>query len=331
MSTKSMKAIIATSAGGPEVLKMLEMPSPVLSPKQLLVDVKATAVNRVDTLQRNGSYPVPLGESEILGLEIAGTVEKLGDEVTGFKRGDAVFGLIGSGGYAEQAVIDYRMAIPIPYGWSFEQAAAVPEVCFTAGETLFTTGGLTKRETVLIHAGGSGVGTTGTQMAHQIGARVFVTASSREKIEMSKALGCAGGINYKETDFAEEIMQLTGGEGVDLVQDFVGAPYLERNLSILKPLGRLMVVGQMGGAIGELNLGLVMRKRLRILGFVMRSLPIEDKILITERFANRWLPLLEEGKIRVVIDAIMPLSQVCQAHQYMESNQNFGKIVLRVH
>ena len=270
-----MKAIIATGDGGPEVLRLGEIPSLTPSPAQLLVNVKATAVNRVDTIQRKGAYPVPPGESAILGLEIAGTIEGMGDETTGFMPGDRVFGLIGSGGYAEQAVIDYRMAMPIPDGWSFEQAAAIPEVFFTASETLFTFGGLSTGETVLIHAGGSGVGTTGTQMAHQMGARVFITAGSAEKLERSKALGCTEGINYKEADFAEEVMQLTDGEGVDVVQDFIGAPYLERNLSILKPRGRLVVVGLMGGGIGEIDLGLVLRKRLQIFGSVMRSLPIE--------------------------------------------------------
>ncbi len=325
-----MKAIIATESGGPEVLKLEEFPTPSPNPTQLLVNVKAAGVNRVDTIQRKGSYPMPPGESEILGLEIAGTVERVGENATGFKPGDRVFGLIGSGGYAEQAVIDYRMAMPIPDGWSFEQAAAVPEVFFTASETLFTFGKLSAGETVLIHAGGSGVGTTGTQMAHQIGARVFITAGSAEKIERSKALGCTEGINYKEADFADEIMRLTDGEGVDVVQDFIGAPYLKRNLAILKPRGRLVVVGLMGGSAGEIDMGIILRNRLQIFGSVMRALPLDDKIRITERFIDRWLPLLKEGKIKAIIDTVMPLSQAREAHEYMESNRNFGKILLKV-
>ena len=208
-----MQGIIRTGDGGPEVLKLGEVPAPTPGPTQLLIDVKATALNRADTIQRQGGYPPPPGESEILGLELAGVVAAWGTEVEGFERGDRVFGLVGGGAYAEQAVIDYRMAMPIPDDWSFEKAAAVTEVFFTANETLFTLGGLSAGESVLIHAGGSGVGTAGTQMAHHAGARVFITAGSAEKIERSKQLGCTEGINYKEQDFAEEIMRLTDGEG----------------------------------------------------------------------------------------------------------------------
>lgn len=325
-----MKAIIKTGDGGPEVLRLSEVPAPIPGRNQLLVNVKATALNRLDVLQRSGLYHAPSGESEILGLEIAGIVEAIGAEVPGFSRGDRVFGLIGGGGYAEKATIDYRMAIPLPGGWSFEQAAAIPEVFFTANETLFTLGRLSQNETVLIHAGGSGVGTAGTQMAHQIGARVFITAGSEDKIEKSKALGCTEGINYNACNFAEEILRLTKGEGVDVVQDFVGAPYLERNLSILKTRGRLLIVGLMGGTTAVTNLGYILRKRLQIYGSVMRSLPVEEKIQITERFVNRWLPLLKEGRIKPVIDTVMPLSQAGGAHQYMENNKNFGKIILRI-
>ena len=325
-----MKAIIRTGDGGPEVLKLGEIPAPTPGPTQLLIKVRATALNRADTIQRQGGYPPPPGEPETLGLELAGVVETMGDEVIGFTQGDHVFGLVGGGGYAQQAVIDYRMAMPIPEGWSFEHAAAVTEVFFTANETLFTLGGLCAGETVLIHAGGSGVGTAGTQMAHHAGARVFITAGSAEKIEGCKILGCTEGINYKECDFAEEIMRLTDGKGVDVVQDFIGAPYWERNLSILKPRGRLVIVGLMGGSVGQLELGPILRKRLQLFGSVMRPLPLEAKIRITQRFVSRWLPLLEDGKIKPVIDTVFPLSEVREAHEYMEANKNFGKIILTV-
>jgi putative PIG3 family NAD(P)H quinone oxidoreductase len=325
-----MKAIIRTADGGPEVLKLAEVPDPTPGPTQLLVEVKATALNRADLLQRRGLYPPPPGESEILGLEIAGIVKATGDAVEGFAPGDRVFGLVGGGGYAELCLIDYRMAMSIPDNWSFEQAAAVPEVFFTANETLFTIGGLSAGETALIHAGGGGVGTAGVQMAHHAGARVFITAGSAEKIRKSKQLGCTEGVNYKEQDFADEILRLTNGEGVDLIQDFIGAAYLKRNLSILKPRGRLVVVGLMGGAIGEIDLSQILRKRLQIFGSVMRPLPLEEKIRITQRFVNRWLPPLRDSKIRSVIDCVTPLSEARQAHEYMESNRNFGKIILKV-
>ena len=325
-----MKAIIRTADGGPEVLQLAEFPDPAPASTQLFVEVKATALNRADTLQRKGLYPPPPGESEILGLEIAGIVRAVGSETQGFAPGDHVFGLVGGGGYAELCLIDYRMAMRIPDGWSFIQAAAVPEVFFTANETLFTIGGLRAGETVLIHAGGSGVGTAGTQMAHQAGATVFITAGSAEKIQKSTQLGATAGINYKEQDFAAEILRLTDGKGVDLVQDFIGATYLKRNLSILKQRGRLVIVGLMGGGTGEIDLGLVLRKRLQIFGSVMRSQSLEEKIGITQRFVDRWLPLLREGKIQPVIDCVMPLAEARRAHEHMESNRNFGKIVLLV-
>ena len=249
----TMRAIVQHHAGNPDVLKLGEIPPPVPSPTQVLVDVKATALNRADTLQRGGFYPPPEGESEILGLELAGVVTQVGDQVEGIAVRDRIFGLIGSGGYAEQAVIDYRLAMPIPEGWTFAQAAAVTEVFFTANETLFTRGQLADGETVLIHAGGSGVGSAGIQLAYQAGATVLVTAGSEQKIERTKALGATAGINYKKHDFAEQIWRLTENQGVNLVQDFIGAGYLSRNLLILKFEGRLVVVGLLSVAIARID------------------------------------------------------------------------------
>ena len=326
-----MKAIIRTGDGGPEVLQLAEVPSPTPTATQILVDVHATALNRADTIQRRGGYPPPPGESDIIGLEIAGTVSAIGDAVeSGISEGDRVFGLVGGGGYAEQAVIDYRMAMPIPDGWSFEQAAAVPEVFFTANENIFTLGKLSAGETILIHAGGSGVGSAGVQISRHAGATVFVTAGTPEKIDGCKALGAAEGINYKTTDFVTEIQHLTDGQGVDVVLDFIGAPYFERNLSILKTKGRLLQVGLIGGSSTEINLNTVMRNRLQIIGSVMRPQSIEEKIAITERFIDRWLPELERGVLQPIIDTVFPLAQAAQAHEYMEANRNFGKILLKV-
>ena len=326
-----MKAIIRTGDGGPEVLQLAEVSSPIPAATQLLVDVHATALNRADLIQRRGGYPPPPGESEILGLEIAGTVSAIGDAVeNGVSKGDRVFGLVGGGGYAEQAVIDYRMAMPIPDGWSFEEAAAVPEVFFTANENIFTLGKLSAGETILIHAGGSGVGSTGIQIARHAGATVFVTAGTPEKIDKCKALGAVEGINYKTTDFVTEIQRLTDGQGVDVVLDFIGAPYLDRNLSILKTKGRLLQVGLIGGATTEINLGTVMRNRLQIIGSVMRPQSIDEKIAITQRFLERWFPELKRGVLQPIIDTVFPLAQTQQAHEYMEANRNFGKILLKV-
>ena len=325
-----MKAVIRTGDGGTDVLKIKEIPPPQPTETQLLVDVKATALNRADLIQRRGGYPPPPGESEILGLEIAGTVSGIGENVTAFNIGDRVFGLVGGGGYAEKAVIDHRMAIPIPSDWSFEEATAVPEVFFTANENIFTLGKLTKRETILIHAGGSGVGSAGIQIAHHAGAKVFVTAGTTEKINKCIELGAKAGINYKETDFTDEISRLTNGDGVDVVLDFIGAKYLQPNLNILKTKGRLLQVGLMSGSETDINLGIVMRKRLKIIGSVMRPQSLEEKIAITQRFVERWLPELKAGTLRPIIDTVFTLEQVQEAHEYMEANRNFGKILLKI-
>ena len=325
-----MKAVIRTGDGGTDVLKIKEIPPPQPTETQLLVDVKATALNRADLIQRRGEYPPPPGESEILGLEIAGTVSGIGENVTAFNIGDRVFGLVGGGGYAEKAVIDHRMAIPIPSDWSFEEATAVPEVFFTANENIFTLGKLTKRETILIHAGGSGVGSAGIQIAHHAGAKVFVTAGTTEKINKCIELGAKAGINYKETDFTDEISRLTNGDGVDVVLDFIGAKYLQPNLNILKTKGRLLQVGLMSGSETDINLGIVMRKRLKIIGSVMRPQSLEEKIAITQRFVERWLPELKAGTLRPIIDTVFTLEQVQEAHEYMEANRNFGKILLKI-
>ena len=268
-----MRAITFATPGGPEVLRLTTVPDLVPTPEQVLVRVRATALNRADTMQRTGNYPPPAGESDILGLELAGEVEAVGAAVKGIAPGDRVFGLVGSGGYAEKAVIDARMAIPMPAGWSFAQAAAVPEVFFTAQETLFTLGGLKEGETVLIHAAASGVGTAGIQMARETGARILVTAGSTEKMQRCIELGATAGCNYKERDFADWVKEVTKGQGVDLIEDFIGAAYWDQNLRCLKTGGRLVLVGLMGGAKVEANLGLLMTKRLQVFGSVLRSRP----------------------------------------------------------
>lgn len=325
-----MQAITCAAPGGPEVLQLSTVPDPTPTAEQLLVRVRATALNRADTLQRKGAYPPPPGESDILGLELAGEVEIVGSAVRGVQPGDRVFGLVGGGGYAEKAVIDARMAMLIPQGWSFTEAAAVPEVFFTAQETIFTLGNLQPGETILIHAAASGVGTAGIQMARQVGARVLITAGSAEKIQRCIELGADAGCNYKERDFAEWIQEVTHKQGVDLIEDFIGAGYWERNLKSLKTCGRLVLVGAMGGTKIETNLMLLMSKRLQIFGSVLRARPLVEKIEVTQRFRERWLPLLAAGRLKPIIDTVFPLAQAADAHRYMEENRNFGKIILEV-
>ena len=325
-----MQAVVFDEPGGPEVLKVGQVADPVPGGDQLLVRVRATALNRADTLQRQGLYPPPPGESDVLGLELAGEVEAVGSAVRNVHVGDRVFGLVGGGGYAEKAVLDARMAMPIPSGWSFAEAAAVPEVFFTAQETLFTLAQLRAGETVLIHAGASGVGTAGIQMARETGANVLVTAGSAEKVARCIELGAAAGCNYKERGFADWVQDRTDGRGVDVIEDFIGAAYWDDNLKSLAPGGRLVLVGFMGGTKAETNLGLILMKRLRILGSVLRSRPLADKIDITRRFLADWLPLLEAGRIEPIIDRSFRLHEAADAHRYMEANKNVGKIILDV-
>ena len=324
-----MRAVVITEPGGPEVLKVQEVPNPLPGADDVLVDVKASALNRADTLQRQGGYPAPPGiPSDIMGLEFSGVVLETGKNVTDLAEGDRVFGLLGGGGYASQVVTHSRMAMRIPDNLDFEQAAAVPEVFFTAYDALFNHCELAMGESVLIHAAGSGVGTAAVQMAHHAGAFVFGTAGSEDKLGRAAELGMDVGINYREQDFSEVVRQHTGGAGVDALLDVIGADYWARNLASLALRGRLVLVGSMGGSSLQADLRTVMFKRLRIHGTVLRSRPIEEKIAVTNQFKRHVLPLIASGAIKPVVDRVFPLHEADEAHRYMESNANFGKIIL---
>lgn len=321
-----MLAVIFNNFGGPDVLSIKETADPSPGPEQLLVRVKACALNRADLLQRRGKYPPPPGESTILGLEIAGEVVKKGSKTSSeFNIGDRVFGLVGGGAYAEYCLIDHRVAMAIPKELSFIDAAAIAEAFLTASEALFTLGELKQNESVLIHAGGSGVGSAAIQLAKQIGAYIFTTVSSPEKMAKVKELGADVIINYKTTDFAAEIQNK---QQIDVIIDFVGANYLERHLSILNTQGRLICVGLMGGTKTEINLEPILHKRLQIKGLRMRTRSLSDKRIFTEQFVQTWLPLFSTGKIRPMIDRIFSFHDAQKAHAYMESNANVGKIIL---
>ena len=323
-----MRQVTIPAYGGPEVLTMVGAPEPEAGPGELLVRVRAAGVNRADCLQRAGSYPMPPGLGNVPGLEIAGEVVDAGAGVESFAPGDRVFGLVAQGGYAEHAVLDAGLTVPLPDGWSFAEGAAVIEVYCTANETVFELGGLDRGQTLLVHAGASGVGTAAVQMAKHAGATVYFTAGSRGKIDRVLDLGADHGILYKTEDFVEEVLRITRGEGVDVVEDFIGADYLARNLAILKPTGTLLLVGLMGGQVAPFDLGGMLRKRLSIRGFTLRAQPVENKRSIVGRFRARWLPLLAAGAIRPVIDEVVPFAQVRRAHEKMEANTNFGKIIL---
>ncbi|MDQ0190775.1 NAD(P)H-quinone oxidoreductase [Alicyclobacillus cycloheptanicus] len=326
-----MKAVVMDGFGGPEVLSIGEAPDPVIGEHDLLVRVKATALNRADLLQRMGGYPPPPGASEILGLEMAGEVVHVGPGVPGWKRGDRVFALLPGGGYAELAAVPAAMAMRIPDNLSYEQAAAIPEVFLTAYLNLFELAHLQAGDTVLVHAGASGVGTAAIQLIREAGATSMVTAGSPEKLNRCVQLGASAGWNYKQGPFAPWIQERTKGRGVDIILDFIGAPYFEQNLQSLAVDGRLVIIGTMGGVkVDQLNLGFLLRNRLQVIGTALRSRSPETKAQLTKKFAAFALERFADGRLQPVIDKVFDWTEAAAAHAYMESNANTGKIVLRV-
>jgi putative PIG3 family NAD(P)H quinone oxidoreductase len=276
-----------------------------------------------------GKYPGDTGTKKILGLEMAGVVEQAGSDCNGWKIGDRIFGLLPAGGYAEYAVIPGEMAMRIPDNLSFEQAASIPEVFLTAYQTLFWQGELKEGESVLIHAGASGVGTAAIQLAKHIGARVIVTAGSDEKLAVCRSLGADTAINYKRSSFDQEVRKVTGEQGVHVILDFVGASYWEQNLSSLAVDGRLVLISSLGGSrVDNVNLAAIYAKRITIIGTLLSPRSLAYKIQLTREFVRDVLPLFEEGKVKPVIDRIYPLEEVGEAHRRMEENKNIGKLVL---
>lgn len=333
-----MRAIVIEAFGGPEQLKLADVPTPSLGPNQVRLEVHATALNRADLLQRRGLYPPPPGESELLGLECAGVVEALGPGVTRCRIGDRVMALLPGGGYAEQAVIHEEMAIPIPEALSFEAAAAIPEAFLTAYEGLFSLGQLKAGDSVLIHAAAGGVGSAAVQLAKRAGAQVIACVGSDEKIPRVKQLGADHVINYKTQDFAARIPELLQASasagasrgGVQVVMDFVGGSYWEKHAKVLAVGGRCVVIGILGGAKAEVNLGLLLMKRHQILGLVMRSRPLQEKIELTQRFIQHTLSDFSTGNLVPVIDKIFPIENAGAAHEYLESNAAQGKVILKL-
>jgi tumor protein p53-inducible protein 3 len=323
-----MRAILIKKFGGPEELMIAEIPQPVSGPEQLLVRVKACALNRADLLQRRGKYPPPAGESDIPGMEISGEVAAVGANVSRFKLDDKVFGLVGSGAYAEYCLLDEEMAMRVPEHLDFFEAAAIPEAFMTAMEAVFTLGQLQAEETILIHAGASGVGSAAIQMARSIGARVIATTGSQDKYPDIIRFGADEIINYKKDNFATEVMKLTNDAGVNVIIDFVGADYMPRHLEILQTSGRLSLLGLMGGTTAEIDLRQIQRKRLQIMGLAMRSRPLSEKRAVTRAFAETWLPLFTKGSLYPVIDSVFFFTDAQQAHERMEKNLNIGKIIL---
>lgn len=308
-----------------------ESDEPIMGDDELLVSVQATALNRADLLQKRGLYPPPKGASDIMGLEMAGVVEKAGKNTTGFKPGDRVCALLPGGGYAERVTIPADMAIRIPDHFSFVQAAAIPEVFLTAYLNLFWLGGLRKDHTVLIHAGASGVGTAAIQLVREAGGTSIVTAGSEEKRRTCLDLGASLAIDYKEGPFKPKIKEATDGQGVNIILDFIGAPYWEQNLSCLAIDGRLIIIGTMGGSkVPEFNLGQLLSRRLQVIGTALRSRSVKDKIALTKEFVEFAMPRFADGRMKPIIDSVWDLEQIQEAHTYMENNKNTGKIVIQI-
>ncbi len=325
-----MQAILIERAGGPEVLKWAVTDDPVPGPDEILVRVRSTALNRADVLQRRGLYPAPPGaRSDIPGLEFAGLVERAAEVGESPAVGDRVMGILAGAGHAEKIVTHPCLALPIPEKLSWTQAAAVPEVFLTAFDALRQLN-LSPGQRLLIHAVASGVGTAALQLAKHAGLEVFGTAGSPEKLKLASRLGLDHPIHYPSQDFAEAVSTATRGGGVDAIIDFVGASYWRRNLNSLALRGRLILVGTLGGVQAETDLGTLLRKRLTVIGTVLRSRSLAEKAELTQDFRKHALPLLANGQIQPVIDRVLSLPQAAEAHKVMESNQNAGKIVLEV-
>lgn len=304
---------------------------PSYTENEVLVKVKATTLNRADLLQKQGLYPPPEGASSILGLDMSGVIEDVGANVSGLKKGDRVYALLPGGGYAEYVSIPADMAIPIPENLSFEDAAAIPEVYLTAYLNIFWLGQLKKDQTVLIHAGASGVGTAAIQLAREIGSKIIVTAGTEEKRQLCLSLGAHVAIDYKDGPFAPIVEEATNGEGVDLIFDFIGAPYWEQNMDSLAANGKLILFDAMGGSnVENMNLDNLLVKQLQVLSTALRSQPLEKKIALTKEFKDFTFSKFEKGSLEPVIDSIWDWTEANEAHMRMEENKNAGKIVLRV-
>ncbi len=325
-----MKAIVVDTETPGRPVRWTEIPDPGMGPREVLVEVHATAVNRADLLQRAGGYPPPPGAPETLGLEMAGIVAEAGGEVDRARPGDRVCALLAGGGCAERAAVDERLLIPVPEGWDFARAAAVPEVFLTAYLNLFEEAGLQPRETVLVHGGASGVGTAAIQLARHQGCRVLATAGTEAKRDLCRRLGAELAVDYRN-GFRDAVADHLGSAGgVDVILDVAGASHLADNLECLGLKGRLVLLSLLGGARVELDLSLVLRKRLRVMGSLLRARPVEEKAHIISRFRTRFLEALVRGLVEPVIDRVLPIEETEAAHAVLERNENLGKVILQV-
>lgn len=330
MAASTMKQVEISGPGGPEVLNLVDGPLPDPGTGEVLIKVYAAGVNRPDVFQRQGKYNPPAGASPIPGLEVAGEIVKLGTGVTEFGLGDRVCALVSGGGYAEFCVAPVPQVLPIPTGLTFIEASGIPENYFTVWTNVFDRGQLQKGETILIHGGSSGIGTTAIQLCHQFGARIISTAGNDEKCGVCKSLGADHVINYKTQDFEAETKAITGGKGANVILDMVGGNYIQKNINCLALEGRLIQIAFLQSSINQLDLMAVMTKRLTITGSTLRPRTVEQKGEIARALSKEIWPLFNDKKIKVLVDTVLPLSRASDAHALMESSTHIGKIVLEV-
>ena len=325
-----MRAVVIREPGGPEVLTVADVPDPTPGPGEVLIAVVAAGINRADLLQREGGYKPPEGASPILGLECSGRIAAVGPDVEGFAVGDEVCALLSGGGYAEQVVVPAGQVLPRPDGVSLVDAAGFPEAVCTVWSNVFMLANLRPDESLLVHGGASGIGTTAIQLGAALGARVLATVGSAAKAERCRELGAHVAINYREEDFVEVAREYTDGDGVDVILDIIGADYLSRNVNALAIHGRLVVIGMMSGGRAELDLRTLLAKRAAILATALRSRPLDEKAAIVASVAENVWPLVADRHVRSIVDRVLPLDQVAEAHRVVAASEHVGKVLLSV-
>ena len=325
-----MKAITLPEPGGPDALVLDEVPDPLPRPGEVVVEVVAAGVNRADVMQRQGFYDPPPGSSAYPGLEVSGRIAQLGEGVEDWSVGAEVCALLTGGGYAEKVAVPAGQLLPVPAGVDLEVAAALPEVTCTVWSNVFMTANIQPGEVLLVHGGGSGIGTMAVQLGREVGARVAVTAGSPEKLEVCRELGASILVNYRTEDFEEVVREATEGHGADVILDNIGAKYLARNVGLLAVNGRLVVIGLQGGRSGELNLGAMLAKRCALVATTLRARPAAEKAAIVAAVREHVWPLIEDGRVRPIVHATYPLADASEAHREMEASSHIGKLLLRI-
>jgi putative PIG3 family NAD(P)H quinone oxidoreductase len=323
-----MRAVIASEPGGPEVLTVAELDDPTPAAGEVVIDMVGTAVNRADTLQRQGFYPPPPGASDVLGLECSGVISAVGEDVDGWSVGDEVCALLAGGGYATKVAVPAGQLMPVPAGVDLVTAGALPEVACTVWSNVFMVAGLQPDETLLVHGGAGGIGTMAIQLAHALGVRVITTAGSEDKLEVCRTLGADVTINYREQDFVEEVRAATDGRGADVILDNMGAAYLEKNVDALATEGRLVIIGMQGGTKGQLNIAKLLNKRGAVIATSLRSRPVSEKTAICAAVVEHVWPLVADGSVKPIVHTTLPLEKAAEAHRLMEDSGHIGKIVL---